>query len=578
MTWKKISPAIRIPFLYALIGGLWILFSDWVIDVWVGDPASIRTAQTHKGWLYVGITTLLLVVLLKRLLNRLERTRRSYTKALEESEQKLSTLLSNLPGMAFRCKNDKHWTMLFVSRGCEELTGYPAEALEGSTLITYARVIHPEDRRSVRDGVLEKVNAREQYRLSYRINARSGVVKWVLEQGQGVFSPEGKLLYIEGFISDITEQKQAEKSLQYYADFLNVIIESIPFPLFYKDPAGTYLGCNKAFCQLVGKSLDEIVGHTVYDMFSKRQAKIFMDKNRELLETRQGLSLETKIDLPDGKHIYVVMNKSVFLNPDGQPGGIIGVYFDISDRVRAETIILQQMEELERVNEELDRFTYSVSHDLRSPLVTVEGFLGLIRDDAREGNLEGVDSHIVRAQKAIAKMHKLLEDLLRLSRLGKVTDPFSKVSMNKLVYDVLEHLHGVISRNGCSVHLDPQLPDVYADRSRIMVVFQNLIENAIKFKSPEHALKIRIGSNKDPERPEFFVRDNGIGIDPAQQSNIFTLFSKLDSRTEGTGLGLTLVERIIRMHGGKIRVESEGEGKGTCFYFTLPATDPRQAG
>ncbi|MFO7997787.1 MAG: PAS domain-containing protein [Bacteroidales bacterium] len=575
MTWKAISPAIKIPLIYVLIGGLWILLSDWLIELWVEDSGMIREAQTHKGWFFVGVTGLLLAVLVNRLLSRLEQTRQSYTKSLQESELKLSTLLSNLPGMAFRCQNDPHWTMLFVSRGCEDLTGYSVEELQNSAFISYIRMIHPDDRRKVRNEVQDKVALKETYFLTYRMITKSSAIKWVLEQGQGVFGPSGELLYIEGFISDISEQKRAEKSLQYYADFLNVIIESIPFPLFYKDPSGRYLGCNKAFCQLVGKSSDEIIGQTVYDMFSAAQAKKFMDKNKELLETRQNQHLETKVELPDGKYIYVVMHKSIFLNPDGQPGGIIGVFFDISDRVRAETIILQQMEELERANDELDRFTYSVSHDLRSPMVTVEGFLGLIRDEALAGNMDAMEDHIKRAFATIEKMHKLLEDLLRLSRLGKVTDPFEKVSMNDLVYEVLEHLHGLISRNGCSIHLDPNLPEVYADRTRIMVVLQNLIENAIKFKSDDRTLRIRIGVNPSEDKPVFFVKDNGIGIEPDHQPDIFNLFSKLDSRSEGTGLGLTLVERIIRMHGGKIWVESEGEGKGACFYFSLPAKDPK---
>ncbi len=576
MNRKNISPYIKIPIIYILVGGLWILVTDWMIGLWSGDPEMLQIAQTYKGWFFVGVTGLLLALLVYRLVSKLEQTKMSYTHALKESESKLSTLLTNLPGMAFRCRHDKYWTMLFVSKGCEDLTGYTVEELQDSTLLSYARVIHPEDRRKVRDVVQEKVMGREKYFLTYRIITKPGDIKWVLEQGQGLFGPDGELLYIEGFISDISEQKNAERSLQYYADFLNVIIESIPFPLFYKDPSGRYLGCNKAFCQLVGKSLDEIIGQTVYDMFSLAQARKFMDKNKELLDTRENQHLETKIELPDGKHIYVVMHKSIFLNPDGKPGGIIGVYFDISDRVRAETIILQQMEELERVNDELDRFTYSVSHDLRSPLVTVEGFLGLIRDDARSGNLEDLESNVKRTYSAIEKMHKLLEDLLRLSRLGKVTDPFEKVSMNDVVFEVLEHLHGLISRNGCTVHLDPDLPEVYADRTRIMVVLQNLLENAIKFKSDERPLRIRIGANATSEDPVFFVKDNGIGIDPDHQPSIFSLFSKLDSRTEGTGLGLTLVERIIRTHGGRIWVESDGEGKGTCFFFSLPARDPRE--
>ncbi len=494
-------------------------------------------------------------------------------RALKESERQLQTLLSNLPGMAYRCKNDLFWTMLFVSKGCEQVVGYKAEELENSSIISYGKIIHPQDRKRVWREVQNKVSTQRKYPIVYRIITSKGEVRWVWEQAQGVFDEEGKLLFIEGFITDITHQRKTEKALKHYGDFLRTIIDNIPFPMYYKDIQGKYMGCNKEFYRYLGKTKEEVIGKTVDDLLIPSQAAQSKAKDRELLKTKEHQKYETRITFPDGKSMEVVLHKSVFLNEEGEPGGIIGVYFDISDRVMAENIIKKQVEELERINAELERFTYTVSHDLRSPLVTIKGFLGMLREDLEAGNFEQMEMDMQRISNATDKMHHLLEDLLQLSRIGRVGNPFTSFSMNGVVGEVLEYLDGIIRENQCSIEVQTNLPVVFADRSRIMEVLQNLIENAVKFKA-DHQIKphITIGCRRELDPPVFYVQDNGIGIAPLYQKKIFGLFNKLDQASRGTGIGLALVQRIIEFHGGRVWVESEGTGKGSRFCFTLPGS------
>jgi signal transduction histidine kinase len=229
--------------------------------------------------------------------------------------------------------------------------------------------------------------------------------------------------------------------------------------------------------------------------------------------------------------------------------------------------------ELELKNAELERFTYTVSHDLKSPLITIKGFLGFLREDAERGNLNRLEADIKRIGDAADKMQRLLNDLLELSRIGRSVNKSDFVDLNGLISEVLELLHGRLSGGPrlIRVSVDENLPQVYGDRPRLLEIWQNLIDNAAKFMGDQSAPRIEIGYTGTTQdgMPIFFVRDNGMGIDPKFTEQIFGLFNKLDARSEGTGIGLALVKRIVEVHGGRIWVESE-PGTGATFYFSLP--------
>ncbi len=228
------------------------------------------------------------------------------------------------------------------------------------------------------------------------------------------------------------------------------------------------------------------------------------------------------------------------------------------------------IDELGAKNAELERFTYTVSHDLKSPLVTITGFLGYLDQDARAGKFDSFSKDINRIRQAVDKMQTLLNDLLELSRIGRIINDPVEISFGALVRDALSLLDGSIKASHVNIEFVDEGYSVYGDRVRLLEVLQNLIDNAIKFMKSQPTPRIRIGSIKNSENePVFFVQDNGMGIDPQYKDRIFGLFNKLDANTTGTGIGLTLVKRIIEVHGGSIWIESEID-KGTTFYFTIP--------
>jgi signal transduction histidine kinase len=243
---------------------------------------------------------------------------------------------------------------------------------------------------------------------------------------------------------------------------------------------------------------------------------------------------------------------------------------DISQRKYVQIERENLINELEDKNSELERFTYTVSHDLKSPLITIKGFLGFLEQDALNGNTTRLKADIKRIGDATDKMQLLLNELLELSRIGRLMNPYQYIKFDELVSEILELLHGRLAEKQIVVQVQENLPTVYGDRRHLLEVIQNLVDNAAKFTGTQSQPRIEIGqSGFENTRPIFYVKDNGLGIEVMHQERIFGLFNKLDANSEGTGIGLALVKRIIEVHGGRIWVESE-EDHGSTFFFTLP--------
>jgi signal transduction histidine kinase len=291
----------------------------------------------------------------------------------------------------------------------------------------------------------------------------------------------------------------------------------------------------------------------------------------EALRSNRPVVTEVRTFVKSGELRFVrVSAHPVWDERRGQLVGIYGAVEDITERRQAEAEREALVRELEAKNAELERFTYTVSHDLRSPLVTIQGFAGHIERDALAGAPERVAESARRISRAATTMGTLLGDLLELSRVGRLMNPPQTVPFGTIVSDALGLLSGTLTERGIRVFVEEPLPEVHGDRTRLTEVVQNLIENAAKFMGEQPDPQIRIGARAGDGLPLFFVKDNGIGIDPRFHEQVFGLFNKLDPASAGTGIGLTLVRRIVEVHGGTIRVESQGASDGTTVWFTLP--------
>ena len=253
-----------------------------------------------------------------------------------------------------------------------------------------------------------------------------------------------------------------------------------------------------------------------------------------------------------------------------------GAALDVTDRQAIEAQREELIRELEAKNTELEQFTYTVSHDLKSPLITMKGFLGLIARDVAEGRTERLREDVARMTSAADGMQHLLHELLRLSRIGRVVNPSERVPFGEVAREAAGLVRARLEERKVRLLVDEGLPVVYGDRVRLVEVAQNLLENAVKFLGDEPSPVVRVGV-RPGERgapPVLFVQDNGIGIEPRFHEKVFGLFDKLDPRAEGSGVGLALVRRIVEVHGGRAWIESSGRGLGTTACFTLPLPPP----
>jgi PAS domain S-box-containing protein len=258
--------------------------------------------------------------------------------------------------------------------------------------------------------------------------------------------------------------------------------------------------------------------------------------------------------------------------------GIYGAVQDVTERKLIEAEREALIHELEAKNAELERFAYTVSHDLKSPLITIRGFLSFVEADAVAGNLERVRSDLGRIADAVDKMQRLLNELLELSRVGRVMNPPQKLMMAALARDAASLVAGRLRDNRVEIAISDDLPAVWGDRARLVEVLQNLLDNAAKFMGGQKQPRIDVGARRDgPDDLVFYVRDNGQGIDPRFRDRVFGLFDKLDPESEGSGVGLALVKRIVDLHKGRVWVESEGAGRGTTVCFTLPDPETQAA-
>jgi signal transduction histidine kinase len=237
---------------------------------------------------------------------------------------------------------------------------------------------------------------------------------------------------------------------------------------------------------------------------------------------------------------------------------------ELAERKRIEKDRETLIRELEAKNAELEQFTYTISHDLKSPLITIQGFMGLLVQDLTAGDIKRVKSDVTRISGAVKKMEQLLNELLELSRIGRVVNPPEEIPLGELVREAVDMVAGQLQERKAQVQIAPELlqtdhgPTVYGDHPRLREVLQNLVENAVKYMGDQTDPRIEIGTRRDGADMVVYVRDNGMGIDPRYHEQIFGLFNKLDHASEGAGVGLTIVKRIVEVH-----------GRGSTFCFTL---------
>ena len=373
--------------------------------------------------------------------------------------------------------------------------------------------------------------------------------------------------YVIGFVSE--QRAEGEDALRESEEKYSAFFKTSRDPVFITSKEGRGIDVNDAAVELFGyEDRDELLKVNVPDLYKNPEER---RRHTQLID-QQGFTKDFAVNLrrKDGSIIKTIITSVIKKDGNGNVIGYHETIRDITERKRMEEERERIFKDLEVKNSEMERFVYTVSHDLRSPLITIQGYTELLRKDIERNETEQVETDLKYIANAATTMDLLLKDTLQLSRVGRVTNPPEDVPFGEIVKEALELIAEHIKSSGVDVSMAKDFPTVHVDRMRIREVLVNLIENSINYRGEQPSPKINMGYRVYGGEIVFFVQDNGIGMDKSQHKKVFDLFYKVDkSSSKGTGAGLAIVKRIIEVQGGRIWIESE-KGKGCTICFTLP--------
>lgn len=385
------------------------------------------------------------------------------------------------------------------------------------------------------------------------------------------------------FSEDITARLAAKTALRDSEARMRALIGTIPDLIFLKDLNGVYLLCNPVLERLIGAREADIIGHTDYDFFDAEQAEFFRANDRRALEATVPVINEEWLTFAEDTYRGLFQTvKTPVTNADGQPIGVLAVGRDITllrqteenlriSNVGLETRVAERTAELEALNQSLESFVYSVSHDLKAPLRGIEGYSQLLQEDYGENLDDDGRFFIANIRTGVARMGELIDDLLAYSRMERRKLETLPVDLTELIEHLLAEKADDIAARGTEIVTDLLPVCVQADSNGLSLVMRNLLENALKFSANSVPPRIEISVRLQDNHALVQIADNGIGFDMVYHERIFEIFQRLHRLEDypGTGIGLALVKKAMQRMGGEVWAESV-PGQGARFYLQLP--------
>jgi PAS domain S-box-containing protein len=549
---------------------------------WLGVPLRVRdttigvlAVQSYSGTVRYGETERdILSYVSTQVAQAIERKRAE--QQLRESQRKLFTLTTNLPGMAYRCANDENWTMEFVSEGCFPLTGYHPADLVANRTVTYEGIIDPADRRRVREAVNDALAQRRTVEFTYRIRTAGDTQKWVWERGGGVFSPQGKLLALEGFIADISERKTAEEALQQSEERYRLALQATQEIMYDWDVPNDVFFWNPNLTGVLGYAPHEMA--TLEDVVLKVHPEDASRVRREIdvaVAYGEVFSSEYRLRRKSGDFAALLNRGLILRSPAGNAVRMVGAISDLTSSKQLQDQ-LRQAQKIEAVG----RLAGGVAHDFNNLLTALLGSTELLQRRLAEDDL---------AQQELSTIHRtarraadFTQGLLAFAR-RQVLAPVN-LELNEFIAESLPMLRRMIPENiSIDFRSGSGLAAVRVDRGQLTQILMNLCANARDAMPDGGMIAISTGNitadaafadshpgARTGRYVELTVADNGAGIEPQDLDHIFEPFFTTKERGKGSGLGLSTVYGIVKQHGGYIYASS-APGSGSLFSVYLPA-------
>jgi PAS domain S-box-containing protein len=493
--------------------------------------------------------------------------RRAIEQERRRGEEQLRSLVRNIPGVAFRCRYDADWSMLFISDAVEALTGWPADDfLHGR--ISFGRIVHAGDAERIGAQVAQALETGESYALEYRLHTRDGGIRWVSETGRGVASGQEPVQWIDGVIMDMTDFKA------HNAEFVGTVTAiGRSQAVIEFDLHGVVLTANRNFLDLMGYTLAEIAGqhHRIFCTPEYAGSQAYQAFWARLGQGEFNAGEYLRLGR-GGREVWIQATYNPIFDAQGRAFKIVKFATDLTDRRRMEVDLRAAKEQAENAAAARSTFLANMSHEIRTPMNAIIGFTEALLDTQLESTQR---RHLGTVHHAARSMLRLLNDILDTAKLekGAVELELADFSLRELCDQILASLRINAAKKGLEVVLD--YPDGVpghwqGDAFRIQQVLLNLLGNAIKFTQEGH-VTLRVSGTDGHLVLE--VIDTGIGIDAAGVERIFDPFAQADASTTrrygGTGLGTTIARQLAELMGGTIALASR-VGHGSTFTVRLP--------
>lgn len=496
--------------------------------------------------------------------------RKRREKAVRESESRFKGIFEGA-GIGIGM-TDPYGKMIESNQALEDLLGYQKDELLGKAIID---LVHPDDRdfekrylthyqnMSLKPGFFEK-----------RYIRKDGSIIWGKLTTSVIYDEKGIPAFGIGMLEDITQRKHAEEKVKENQELLNRVNENLTEGIYRSVPGKGLVYVNKAFAKMFGyESVAEALRlssdslNNFYDEENRRKKLLKEIKKKGYLKNKESLFRRK-----DGTTFWGLENSTVSTTVDG---GLIldGVVVDITEKKKSEELLKTKNEELKKINEELDRFVYSASHDLRAPLTSLLGLINIAQSDRY---INGIAEHLELMRKSVLKLDSFIIDIINYSRNARLDLEVEEIDLKALVVDTMDNLQYVASTEKIEKRINiVQKVPLYSDSKRIIILLNNLISNAIRY----HNLildnpYIEVKGKVTKKKARIDVIDNGKGIGKQYLNNIFAMFFRASDDSKGSGLGLYIVKETVAKLNGKISVTSE-VGEGSTFSIIIPNLRPK---
>ncbi len=492
-----------------------------------------------------------------------------YSDKLMNEKDFIQNLVGNLSGFVYRCNNDKDWTMLHIEGPFKSLTGYNKYDVISNHKISFASLIHEDDREYVTKNVNDALEKSSRFTIEYRIITRDGSVKWVWERGVGVYR-DGEIKYIDGIMEDITQKYSAEAQIK----LLSRSVEQSPVSVVITDKDGVIEYVNNAFTNVTGFGKKEAIGQTPAILKSGHQGQQFYQEMWETLLRGEEWSGEILNKRKDGTTLWEEVMVSPIKNDKGDITHFVGVKEDITEKKQMIDDLVDAKDKAEESDRLKSSFLANMSHEIRTPMNGILGFLDVLQNEDLSDAQRKHYLSIVR--EGGNRLLSTINDIIEISRLeaGQVTLNETSIDVNDLLLYFRDFYSNEVAKKDVTFEISNQVKAksniIVTDKTKLESILTNFVKNAIKFTSKGF---IEIGVYSPPGKIVFYVKDSGIGIPEKRKKAIFDRFVQADlditKPHEGSGLGLSIARGYAQLLGGNVWLESE-EDKGSTFFFSLP--------